>query len=98
MTPEEIHKSNRANAYMQMTTQSEGWKYLKAELQEKVASATKTIMNEKAWIATDEKQTGKIQVAQVRAWAYANIINLVQNSIDKEMDKRAQANQGDSQK
>lgn len=97
MTPEEIHKSNRANAYMQMTTQSEGWKYLKAELQELISKSEKIVLR-KQWNMADMSDTGKRQVAQVEARAFRCILEHVQNAIDKEMDKRAKANQGDSQK
>ena len=97
MTPEEIHKSNRANAYMQMTTQSEGWKYLKAELQELISKSEKIVLR-KQWNMPDMGDTGKRQVAQVEARALRCVLEHVQNSIDKEMNKRSQANQGVGEK
>ena len=91
-----LEKKRRAQAYMAMVG-TDGWKYLQDELNDRVAKATKLVMGKTAWVVADERATGEMQVAQVRAWAYGNIIKHVEKQIKSERDAN-KADQGDSPK
>ena len=96
ISPED--KSRRAAAYMQMSTQSDGWKYLRIWLEEKVQETISGYIDEKHWLLSDEEKTSRIYRAQTRAWAYNKVMKHVDTEISNEVENREQARQGDAQK
>jgi hypothetical protein len=94
---DEKEKAARALAYMQMESESKGWEYLRTHLEDKISSAAKKIMKQKAWVVADERMTGELQLIQTRAWAYQNIINHIEKEIENERKRMENANHGDSQ-
>ncbi len=95
LSPED--KSRRAVAYMQMSTQSDGWKYLRIWLEECIATEKKAVFR-KGWQLSDIKDTARRQLAQTQAWTYNEVIKHVDAEISNEVEKREQARQGDAQK
>ena len=96
ISPED--KSRRAAAYMQMSTQSDGWKYLRIWLEEKVQGAISGFIEEKKWLLSDEEKTSRVYRAQARAWAYNEVMKHVDKEISNEVENREKARQGDAQK
>lgn len=96
ISPED--KTRRAAAYMQMSTQSTGWKYLRVWLEENVQEAVSEFVDNKSWLLSDDETTARIYRAQTRAWAYNKVMKHVDEEIKIEIEKREKASQGDSQK
>ena len=96
-----LEKSQRAQAYMQMTVDSDGWKHLRAWLEQQVQEAADGFVDEKRWHISDGEKTSKIFRAQCRAWAWKKVIRHVESEIAGEREAREKAdkaNHGDSPK
>ncbi len=96
ISPED--KSRRAAAYMQMSTQSDGWKYLRIWLEDKVQDAIGGFIDENNWLLSDDEKTSRIYRGQVRARAYNKVMKHVDKEISNEVENREKARQGDVQK